>query len=164
MHRSRSPLLSIKVTSFRSTMHAPLSSVRWFTFQHVLSSSTQGPARRPCRVHLSSVIVLLKLIFNMLFSPDLVIRTGEHNRSDMDVISFSNPHRCSWCTFPRARVAPASSRPGRNREFRHVRCESQTLADGFLSGTARCYLFLLGRPAEHLVVCSDHQWLDFVIS
>src|SRR6202030_2745785 len=164
MHKSRSPLLSMNLTSSRSTMHARPSSVRWFTFQHVPSSCTQGPARRPCRIHLSSVGVLLKLIFNMLFSPHLVIRIGEHSRTDKEVISFSNPHRCSWRTFPGARVPPASSRPGRIREFRHVRCESQRLADGFLYGTARCCLFLLERPAEHLVASSEHQWLDFVTS
>src|ERR1700719_1672457 len=142
-HKSRCPLLSMKVTSFRSTMHARPAFVRWFTFQHVLSSCTQGPARRPCRVHLSSVGVLLKLIFKLLFPSKFVGRTDKHKRSNMDVISFSNPHRCSWCTFPKAHVPPASSHLSHNREFRHVRGESQMLADGFLLGIALCCLVLL---------------------
>src|SRR5580704_8561143 len=99
----------------------------------------------------------------MLFSLELVGGTCNCD-CVMAFILFSNPYGCSCCTSAGARVPPASSRPGRNREFRRVRCESQTLADGFLSGTARCCLFLLGRPAEHLVGCSEHLWLNFVIS
>src|SRR5580704_2640469 len=96
----------------------------------------------------------------MLFSSELVCENRSCD-SVMALILFSNPYRCS-CTSAGARVPPASSRPGRNREFRRVRCESQTLADGFPPGTARCCLFLLGRPAEHLVACSEHLWLDLI--
>src|SRR6478672_7420172 len=65
---SPSPVLSINVTSFRSTMQARFLSVWWFLFQLVLSSRTQTPLRRPSRIHFSSTGVSLKLIFNMLFS------------------------------------------------------------------------------------------------
>src|SRR5580704_1736040 len=102
----------------------------------------------------------------MLFSSEPVCENRNCD-SVMALILCSSPYRCSAlrsCTSAGARAPPASSRPGRNREFRHVRCESQTLADGFLSGTARGCLSLPGRPAEHLVACSEYQFLDFVIS
>src|SRR5580704_5308974 len=99
----------------------------------------------------------------MLFSSELVGGTCNGD-CVMAFILFSNPYGYSRGTSAGARVPPVSSRPGRNREFRRVRCESQTLADGFLSGTARCYLFLLGHQAEHLLGCSEPLWLDFVIS
>src|SRR2546429_7139668 len=70
LHKSRSPLLSINVTSLRSTTQARPTCVRWFFLQHVLSSCTQGSVSRPCRIHLSSAGVSLKLIFNMLRSEE----------------------------------------------------------------------------------------------
>src|SRR5580700_166509 len=99
----------------------------------------------------------------MLFSSELVGGTCNCD-CVMAFILFSNPYGYSRGTSAETRIPPASSRPDRSREFRRVRCESQTLADGFLSGTARCCLFLLGRPAEHLAACSEHLRLDFVIS
>ena len=68
MRKSRSPHLSINVTSFRSTMQARWLSLRCFFFQQALSSRNQGAVSRPWRIHLSSEGVSLKLIFNMLFS------------------------------------------------------------------------------------------------
>jgi len=47
MRKSRSPHLSMKVTSFKSTMQARPVSLRWFFFQHALNSSTQGSVSRP---------------------------------------------------------------------------------------------------------------------
>src|SRR5260370_16619708 len=64
VRKSLSPFSSINVTSFRSTMHFRLSSVRWVFFQHLLSSLTHNPTKRPCRVHFSSADVSVLLIFN----------------------------------------------------------------------------------------------------
>src|ERR1700752_475693 len=66
--RSRWPLLSMNLISLRSMMQVRSLPLRWFFFQRALSTPTQGAVRRPCRVHLSSDGVSLKLIFNMLFS------------------------------------------------------------------------------------------------
>src|SRR5260221_9874522 len=56
--------------------------------------------------------------------------------------SFLLLFRCSY-TFPGARVPPATSRPGRRREFRHARCGSQTLAYGSPPVTVDCSSLLL---------------------
>src|SRR6266478_3312974 len=112
-------------------MQSRCTSVRWLFFQHALNCCTQGSVSRPCRIHLSSAGVSLKLIFNMLFSSGLVSEKSLSDRKDdcvdMRVISSSAPHRFSCCTSPGARVPPAASRPGRSREFRHARCGSQRL-------------------------------------
>src|SRR5258707_7892147 len=152
LHKSRSPLLSINVTSLRSTTQARPTCVRWFFLQHVLSSCTQGSVSQPCRIHLSSAGVSLKLIFNMLSSSGLVSEKSLCDRKndcvDMQVISFSALRRCSCCTSPGARVPPAASRLGRSHEFRHARCESQMLFDGFRPGLARSLPLLQGHPTE----------------
>ena len=57
VRRSRSPLLSINVTSLRSTVHPRPFCARCLFFQHVLSSLTHGSTKRPSRVHLCSVAV-----------------------------------------------------------------------------------------------------------
>ena len=54
---SRSPLLSMNVTSLRSTVHPRPFCARCLFFQHVLSSPTHGWTKRPSRVHLCSVAV-----------------------------------------------------------------------------------------------------------
>src|ERR1700722_12639519 len=149
---NRSPQLSMSVTSLRSTTQARRGSARWLFFQHALNSSAQGWVSRPCRIHLSSAGVSRRVIFNILFSLGRVVRRSfcdcKHDFIDIQVISFSAFHRSSCCTSPEARVPLAANRPGRNREFRRVPCESQTLADGFLLGLGRSGLVLLGRPAE----------------
>src|SRR6266404_7905792 len=61
---SRSPLLSMNVTSLRSIMQARLSSLRCALFQVVLSSLTHGPTKRPCTIHLLSVAVSVMVIFS----------------------------------------------------------------------------------------------------
>src|SRR5580700_7846364 len=85
----------MNVTSLRSTMQARRTSVRWFFCQHALNSCTQGSVSRPCRIHLSSAGVSLKLIFNMLFSSELVSEKSLCDRKDdcvdMRVISSSAP-------------------------------------------------------------------------
>src|SRR5260370_18562073 len=167
--KSRSPHLSMNVTSLRSTMQSRRTSVRWLFFQHVLNCCTQGSVSRPCRAHLSSSGVSLKVIFNILFSSRRVDSWGLCDRKDdcvsMPVLSSSAPHRCSCCSFPGARVPRAASRPVRSHEFRHVRCESRTLADGFLPGMARSCHFPPGRLAEGCFLpCSEHPCLDFAIS
>src|SRR5437899_4210231 len=53
-------------------MQSRCTSVRWLFFQHALNCCTQGSVSRPCRIHLSSAGVSLKLIFNMLFPSGLV--------------------------------------------------------------------------------------------
>src|SRR4029077_11452870 len=58
----------MNVTSLRSTMQSRRTSVRWLFFQHALNCCTQGSVSRPCRAHLSSSGVSLKVIFNILFS------------------------------------------------------------------------------------------------
>src|ERR1700741_5266069 len=167
--KSRSPHLSMNVTSLRSTMQSRRTSVRWLFFQHALSSCTQGSVSRPCRAHLSSSGVSLKVIFNILFSSRRVDSWGLCDRKDdcvdMLVISSSAPHRCSCCTFPGARVPRAASRPGRSHEFRHARCESQMLAHGFVPTMARFCGFPLGRLTEECFSrCSRHSYQDFAIS
>src|SRR5260370_8163531 len=144
--KSRSPHLSINVTSLRSTTQARPTSVRWLFFQHVLNCCTQGSVSRPCRAHLSSSGVSLKVIFNILFSSRRVDSWSLCDRKDdcvgMHVISSSAPHRCSCCTFPGARVPPAATRPGRSLEFRHARCESQIHPPGFVPTIAPFCPFL----------------------
>lgn len=83
MRNSRSPHLSMNVTSFRSTTQARATSLRWFLFQYALNSCTQGSVSRPCRIHLSSAGVSLKLIFSMLCALKKRFRlwTRAHNRS-----------------------------------------------------------------------------------
>src|ERR1700752_2800082 len=160
--KSRSPHLSMNVTSLRSTMQSRRTSVRWFFFQHALNCCTQGSVSRPCRAHLSSSGVSLKVIFNILFSSRRVDSWGLCDRKDdcvgMHVISSSAPHRCSCCTFPGARVPRAASRPGRSHEFRHARCESQTLAHEFLPKMAHCCDFLPRRLTEEcFLTWSEHS-------
>src|SRR5258707_5135237 len=162
LHKSRSPLLSINVTSLRSTTQARPICVRWFFLQHVLSSCTQGSVSWPCRIHLSSAGVSLKLIFNMLLSSGLASEKSFCDRKndcvDMLVISSSAFHRCSCRTFPGARVPPAASRPGRSREFRHARCESQTLAHEFLPKMAyRCDFLSRRLTEECFLTWSEHS-------
>src|SRR2546430_15866365 len=107
----------MNVTSLRSTMQTRRTSVRWLFFQHALNSCTQGSVSRPCRIHLSSAGVSLKLIFNILFSSGLVSEKSLCDRKDdcvdMRVISSSAPHPCSCCTFPGARVPRAGEEIGR---------------------------------------------------
>src|SRR5580700_9662588 len=68
-------------------------------------------------------------------------------------------------TSPGARVPLADNRPGRNREFRHVRCESQTLARGFRTALARSCLLLPQSPTEECrLVRHEHSSSDFVFS
>src|SRR5467141_3318636 len=62
--KSRSPLLSMNVTSLRSIMQARLSWLLCALFQVVLSSLTHGPTKRPCTIHLLSVAVSTMVIFN----------------------------------------------------------------------------------------------------
>src|SRR6266849_6094726 len=61
---SRSPLLSMDVTSSRSIMQARLSWLRCALFQVVLSSLTHGPTKRPCTIHFLSVGVSVMVIFS----------------------------------------------------------------------------------------------------
>src|SRR5713226_8056909 len=61
---SRSPLLSMDVTSLRSIMQGRLSEPRCALFQAVLNSLTHGPTKRPCTIHLLSVAVSMMVIFN----------------------------------------------------------------------------------------------------
>src|SRR5260221_1001903 len=71
--------------------------------------------------------------------------------------SFLLLFRCSY-TFPGARVPPATSRPGRSREFRHARCGSQTLAHEFLPKMAHCCDFLPRRLTEEcFLTWSEHS-------
>src|SRR5690348_8085556 len=159
----------MNVTSLRSTMQARRTSVRWFFCQHALNSCTQGSVSRPCRIHLSSAGVSLKLIFNMLFSSGFVSEKSLCGRKDdcvdMRVISSSAPHLCSCCTSPGARVPPAASRPGRSHEFRHARCESQMLDDGFRPGLARSLPLLQGHPTEkRFLGCSEYSFSALAIS
>src|ERR1700760_1128695 len=88
--------------------------------------------------------------------------------SDAHLIVLALPRRCSCCTFPEARVPPGASRPssypGRNHE-RHVRCESQALADGFRPELARPCLFLPECPADECRSTGCRRpWLDLAIS
>src|SRR6266849_6712399 len=61
---SRSPFLSMNVTSLRSIMQARLSWLLCALFQVVLSSLTHGPTKRPCTIHLLSVAVSVMVIFS----------------------------------------------------------------------------------------------------
>src|ERR1700691_5230888 len=70
--KSLSPFLSIDVTSFRSTTHFRLLSVRWIFFQGLLSSLTHKPTKRPCRIHRFSVGVSLTVILNTFTAPSRV--------------------------------------------------------------------------------------------
>src|SRR6266403_4212581 len=62
--KSRSPLLSMNVTSLRSIMQARLSWLLCALFQVVLSSLTHGPTKHPCTIHLLSVGVSVMVIFS----------------------------------------------------------------------------------------------------
>src|SRR5467141_4550019 len=75
---SRSPLLSMNVTSLRSMMQARLSWLLCAFFQVVLSSLTHGPTKRPCTIHLLSVAVSVMVIFNTSTSQ---ARQNETSRS-----------------------------------------------------------------------------------
>jgi hypothetical protein len=92
--------------------------------------------KEQCRIHLSSAGVSLNVIFNMLFSSGCISKKrvcdNKCDGADVYVISFSPPHRYSCCISPEARAPPAADRPARDREFRHVRGDSQTLAGGLL--------------------------------
>src|SRR5712671_4522584 len=68
VRKSLSPFSSINVTSFRSTMHFRFLSARWVFFQHLLSSLTHNPTKRPCRIHFSSSGVSVLVIFNTSIS------------------------------------------------------------------------------------------------
>src|SRR5258708_4178553 len=61
---SRSPLLSMDVTSLRSIMQARLSGLLCALFQVVLSSLTHGPTKHPCTIHFLSVGVSVMVIFS----------------------------------------------------------------------------------------------------
>src|SRR5713226_5702307 len=61
---SRSPLLSMNVTSLRSIMQVRLSWLPCALFQVVLSSLTHGPTKLPCTIHLLSVAVSMMVIFS----------------------------------------------------------------------------------------------------
>src|SRR5260221_1466069 len=61
---SRSPLLSMNVTSLRSITQARLSWLLCALFQAVLSSLTDGPTKRPCTIHLLSVSVSVMVILS----------------------------------------------------------------------------------------------------
>src|SRR5580692_8453332 len=61
---SRSPLLSMDMTSLRSIMQPRLSWLWCALFQVVLSSLTHGPTRHPCTIHLLSVGVSVIVIFS----------------------------------------------------------------------------------------------------
>src|SRR6266446_7397798 len=61
---SRSPLLSMNVTSLRSIMQARLSWLLCALFQVVLSSLTHGPTKHPCTIHFLSVGVSVMVIFS----------------------------------------------------------------------------------------------------
>src|ERR1700722_559694 len=109
--------------------------------------------------------------------PTAVLRTTPMKRvSRFVVLAFVPPSgfvfrvtRESSCrTFPGVRVPPAAThrgaRPDRNRD-RHVRCESQALADGFRPTLARSCLLLPDRPTENgLAVGFEHSRPDLVIS
>jgi len=56
--------LSMNVTSLSSTMHARPLRVRATLLQIDLSSLTQGPNRRPCKTHRTSVGVSVMVIFS----------------------------------------------------------------------------------------------------
>src|SRR6476660_5636603 len=91
--------------------------------------------------------------------------TNDAAEQDRKLICFSDPRRCYGCTFLGARVAPAASRPGHSREFRHVRCESRTLADGFLPRMARSCQCPPRRLTEGCFLPrSEHPCLDLAIS
>src|SRR6267378_2994595 len=68
VRRSLSPFSSINVTSLRSTTHFRFLSARWVFFQHLLSSLTHNPTKRPCRIHFSSTGVSVLVIFNTSIS------------------------------------------------------------------------------------------------
>src|SRR5580704_17090719 len=120
-------------------MRARPTSARWFFFQYALSSCTQGLVSRPCRIHLSSACVSLKLIFNMLF-PSACVRSlrwlvlaltdvmreddAEQDRNrkgpDIRLISFSGHHRCSFTSVwvGSSSAISSSTYPGSSCSFR----------------------------------------------
>src|ERR1700688_209178 len=55
----------MNVTSSRFTMHLRPGAARCSLLQLAFSSLTHGATRRPCRVHLSSVTVLVIVIFSI---------------------------------------------------------------------------------------------------
>src|SRR5580704_13900953 len=100
------------------------------------------------------------------FADETKIR--EHAISSSHLRSFRTPISFLFCAFivtlavlfPGVRVPPAATRrgtrPGRNPD-RHVRCESQALADGFRPGLARSCLFLQKCPTgDGLAACSEY--------
>jgi hypothetical protein len=67
---TRSPPLSMNVTSSRFTMHLRPWAARCAFLQLVFNSVTQGATRRPCKVHRSTASVLVIVIFSISsFSP-----------------------------------------------------------------------------------------------
>src|SRR5262245_58692829 len=78
---------------------------------------------------------LSRVLFEMLSScphlPSLCAKVHSVLSFDMRLTSFFLGGLRCCCTFPEAPFRPAASRPSRDREFRHARCESRTLADGF---------------------------------
>jgi hypothetical protein len=65
MARKRfSPLVSMNVTSLRSTRQARPLRVRLAVLQFALSSPTQGPNRRPCRTQRISIGLSVMVIFS----------------------------------------------------------------------------------------------------
>jgi hypothetical protein len=73
VRKSLCPPLSMKVTPLRSTVHARPFWDRCLFFQHVLSSPTHGPTKRPSSVHLCSVAISATVIRNISFTPALHI-------------------------------------------------------------------------------------------
>jgi hypothetical protein len=97
---SRSPRLSMNVTSLMSTTHVRPLRFRTYLFQRVLSSPIQGPTRRPCRIHHISVGFSLEVIFN----------TSAFDHLEAHAITFQNQKRRAHVGI-RVRTPPASVRP-----------------------------------------------------
>ena len=71
LRNSRSPRLSMNVTSLRSTTHVRPWRLRIRLLQFVLSSPIQGPTRQPWRIHRISVGLSLVVILNTSASDPL---------------------------------------------------------------------------------------------
>src|SRR6202795_1315295 len=69
VRKSLCPPLSMNVTPLRSTVHAPPFWARCLFFQHVLSSPTHGPTKRPSSVHLCSATISAIVIRNISIAP-----------------------------------------------------------------------------------------------
>src|ERR1700722_2297834 len=153
----RSPLLSMNVTSWRFTMHRRLWVVRCALFQFAFSSLTYGATRRPCRVHSSSFVVLVMVIFSIRsFSAVLgsckcrarrmdlrhgARRLGLHKRRFFSIGAAS-----SLALSP-----PASSHRDRIHGSRPVRCESRKLFVGSPLGSGAAQVNELSlRPESRL--------------